>query len=222
MECALHTVTLARSTRAWLGGMIVRRRSSRGACVDWKDLSDGDLVRRCSAGERAAWSVLVRRYEALVYTIPRRARLPDAAVDDVFQTTFLHLLEHLDRLRQPDRLHEWLVTTAKFETWRQWRLLRESREVAHGDGAADDAVELVVDNQPLPEEFLAEVQTWHAVHRGLERIDARCRQIIEWLYLDDEPLSYDEVARRLDMPAGSISPTRQRCLGKLRALLQNP
>lgn len=162
----------------------------------------------------------MRRYESLVYTIPRRARLPDAAVEDVFQTTFLRLLENLDRLRQPERLHEWLVTTAKFETWKQWRHLRESRD-AGGEGA-QDAIDSLVDTQPLPDEFLAEVQTWHAVHRGLERIDPRCRQIIEWLYLADEPLSYDEVAQRLDMPAGSISPTRQRCLGKLRALLQNP
>jgi RNA polymerase sigma factor (sigma-70 family) len=177
------------------------------------------LVRRCAAGERAAWSVLVRRYESLVYTIPRRARLPDAAVDDVFQTTFLHLLEHVDRLRQPDRLREWLVTTAKFETW---RLCRQSREAARGEGVADDAIESLVDTQPLPDEFLAEVQTWHAVQRGLERIEPRCRQIIEWLYLVDEPLSYEEVAKRLGLPAGSISPTRQRCLGKLRVLLQNP
>lgn len=184
--------------------------------MDWKELSDGELVRRCAAGERAAWSVLVRRYEALVYTIPRRGRLPDSAVEDVFQTTFLRLLEHLDRLQQPEKLREWLVTTAKFETWRQWR------EAARTEGPADDFIESVPDTQLLPEEFLAEVQTWHAVQRGLERIEPRCRQLIEWLYLAEEPLSYEEVAQRLGMPAGSVSPTRQRCLGKLRQLLEEP
>jgi RNA polymerase sigma factor (sigma-70 family) len=177
-------------------------------------MSDGELVRRCGAGDRSAWSVLVRRYEALVYTIPRRARLAEAAVEDVFQTTFLRLLEHLDRLQQPDRLREWLVTTAKFETWRQWR------EASRTSTASDEAIESLADTQPLPEEFLAEVQTWHAVQRGLERIEHRCRQIIEWLYLAETPLSYEEIAQRLGMPPGSLSPTRQRCLGKLRLLLE--
>lgn len=205
-----------RSTWPGQAGMIVRTPSSRGTRVEWSEMSDGELVRRCSAGERSAWSVLVRRYEALVYTIPRRARLTEAAVDDVFQTTFLRLLEHLDRLQQPDRLREWLVTTAKFETWRQWR------EATRTTAASDEAIESLADTQPLPEEFLAEVQTWHAVQRGLERIEHRCRQIIEWLYLAETPLSYEEIAQRLGMPSGSLSPTRQRCLGKLKLLLEQP
>jgi RNA polymerase sigma factor (sigma-70 family) len=212
-------VTIAirsRSTCEILDGIIFRTPVSRGSCVDWKDMSDGELVQRCATGNRAAWCALVRRYEALVYTIPRRARLPDAVVDDVFQTTFLRLLEHLDRLHQPERLREWLVTTAKFETWRQWR---ESKRT---DPASDDALESLADSQPLPEEFLAEVQTWHAVQRGLDRLEQRCRQIIEWLYLAETPLSYDEIAQRLDMPSGSLSPTRQRCLRKLRLLIESP
>ncbi|HEX5683551.1 MAG TPA: sigma-70 family RNA polymerase sigma factor [Ideonella sp.] len=213
----LTTTTMrGRSTCGILGGIIIRTPASWGSCVDWNEISDGDLVRRCAAGDRGAWCVLVRRYEALVYTIPRRARLPDAAVDDVFQTTFLRLLEHLDRLHQPDRVREWLVTTAKFETWRQWR------EATRTEPASEEALESLADSQPLPEEFLAEVQTWHAVQRGLERLEQRCRQIIEWLYLAETPLSYDEVADRLGMPSSGLSPTRQRCLRKLRLLLENP
>src|SRR5262249_5958792 len=154
-----------RSTWPGQAGMIVRTPSSRGTCVEWNEMSDAELVRRCSAGERSAWSVLVRRYEALVYTIPRRARLAQAAGDDVFQTTFLRLLDPLDRLQQPDKLREWLVTTAKFETWRQWR------ETTRTTTASDETIESLADTQPLPEEFLAEVQTWHAVQRGLDRIE---------------------------------------------------
>src|SRR5690349_19976179 len=111
MESVQHTIPAigyGRSTLAMLGGMIARTPSGRGICVDWNEFSDGELVRRCAAGVHAAWSVLVQRYQALVYTIPRRARLADAAVADVFQTTFLRVLEHIDRLQQPDRLREWL------------------------------------------------------------------------------------------------------------------
>ena len=38
----------------------------------------------------------------------------------------------------------------------------------------------------------------------------------------NEKLPYDEVARRMEMPAGSLGPTRARCLGKLRKLVEAP
>jgi DNA-directed RNA polymerase specialized sigma24 family protein len=55
---------------------------------------------------------------------------------------------------------------------------------------------------------------------GLEQMDDRCRELLRLLFRDDDDaVAYEEVARRLDMPVGSIGPTRSRCLGKLRRLV---
>ncbi|HXF45948.1 MAG TPA: sigma factor, partial [Burkholderiaceae bacterium] len=70
---------------------------------------DAALVRACRAGDAHAWEQLVRRYERLIYTIPRRARLDADAAADVFQTVFERLHRHLDNLAQPERLQAWLV-----------------------------------------------------------------------------------------------------------------
>ena len=72
-----------------------------------------------------------------------------------------------------------------------------------------------------PERQLDELQQLHAVRQAMDRLDARCRDLLALLFRDeDEHVGYDEVARRMAMPVGSIGPTRNRCLGKLRRLVE--
>lgn len=189
--------------------------------VLYQDLPDDALVEQCRAGHQGAWSTLVRRFQRLVYTVPRRARLPEELAADVFQTTFQRLFEHLDRLDDASRVRAWLVTTAKRETLRV--LAERHRLVAAdgGDDAADDSVatlERVPDPAPLQDEQLAALQDLHRVRAAVERLDPRARQFVELLFLQDEPLPYAELSRRLGIPEGSIGPTRARCLAKLRKL----
>jgi DNA-directed RNA polymerase specialized sigma24 family protein len=54
--------------------------------------------------------------------------------------------------------------------------------------------------------------------RALDGISAQCQQLLR-LLLVDPPLSYDEISTMLDMPKGSIGPTRQRCLVRLRGVM---
>lgn len=183
-------------------------------------LSDADLVNQCREGRQGAWSVLVRRYQRLVYTVPRRAGLSDAAAADVFQTTFTRLVEHLERLADPARVRAWLVTTARRETL---RLLEESRRIAvpaDADTADDDdPLERIPSGDPLPDAVLAELQEFDRLRQAVDRLDPRTRQFVELVFLQDEPLPYSEVAARLGIAEGSIGPTRARALAKLRRLL---
>lgn len=192
--------------------------------VLFHDLPDDALVEQCRAGHQGAWSTLVRRFQRLVYTVPRRARLPDELAADVFQTTFQRLFEHLDRLDDASRVRAWLVTTAKRETL---RVLAERQRLVGLDDGDDDAeegtaaIERVPDPAPLQDEQLAELQELDRVRAAVDRLDPRARQFVELVFLQDEPLPYAELARRLGIPEGSIGPTRARCLAKLRKLLED-
>ncbi len=197
------------------------------ATVPLDALPDAELVGRCLSGVQAAWSTLVRRYQRLVYTVPLRAGLPEEAAADIFQTTFSRLFEHLERLQDPALVRAWLVTTAKRETLLQ--LERLQRQVPlpdeSSDGGADGAEPGVpaghpafVDPAPLAEEALAHLQDLDRLRRALDRLEPRQRQLVEWLFLQEDPPPYAEVARRLGMSEGSIGPTRARCLARLRAL----
>lgn len=186
------------------------------------DSDDASLIDRCRRGDAAAWTALVQRYQRLVYAVARRAGLDEHGTADVFQTVFSRLIEHLPRIRQAERLQAWIVTTAKREALMQRR--RSLKTVSMTPEGDDDPVEGaswdLPDDSPLAEEALAELQQLDQLRSALDRLDARCRELLQLLFCDeDETVPYDEVARRLNVPVGSIGPTRSRCLGKLRNLI---
>jgi len=187
---------------------------------------DAELIARCREGRADAWSMLVRRYQRLIYTVPRRAGLDDAAAADVFQATFARLVQHLHRIDDPARVRAWLVTTARRETL---RLLEERQRlpgyealgVAASDDEADDPLARLPSEDPLPEQLLGELQEHDRLRRAVDQLEPRTRQFIELAFLQEEPLPYAELAARLGVPLGSIGPTRARALAKLRALLES-
>lgn len=183
--------------------------------------SDAELVARCRAGQASAWSLLVRRYQRLVFTVPRRAGLGADDAADVFQHTLTRLYEHLDRLDDPTRLRAWLVTTARHETLRFLRSQARTPRIAEVFQTEDeaDAVDLLPDPSTPHDEVLGELQDLARVRAAIDQLDPRSRQLVELLFLQDEPLPYDEIARRMNMPEGSIGPTRARCLAKIRQCL---
>ena len=189
-----------------------------------QDLPDADLAERCRQGEQAAWATLVRRFQRLVYTVPRRAGLSEAQAADVFQASFTRLHEHLHRIDDLSRVRAWLVTTARRDTL---RLLRENARQVALPGTADDddgtdPMDRLPDSSPLQDDRLAELQQHHQLRLAVDRLDPRSRQFVELLFLQEDPLSYAEIARRLGIAEGSIGPTRARCLDKLRRLMARP
>lgn len=182
------------------------------------------LVARCQAGDAAAWRALVQRHQRLVYAIVRRGGLDEHAAADVFQTVFTRLVKALPTLAEPGRLSAWIVTTTKRELWLQVQRSRrqvsltpapDDEDAPPGHDPADPALP--------PDQALEHLQQVWRVREGLQALDERCRTLLTLTFGDDDDRpGYDEVSRRLGMPVGSIGPTRQRCLDKLRRLLIGP
>jgi RNA polymerase sigma factor (sigma-70 family) len=166
------------------------------------------LIRAASDGDEAAWGAIVERFAGLVWAIARAHRLSPAEAADVAQTTWLRLVEHLDRIKDPERLGAWLATTARRECLRHIRL--QGRELPTGEDALFEAPwEDRVEHRLITRERDA------ALRRGFARISERCQTLLRLLAATD-PLSYEEIAAALDMPIGAIGPTRSRCLDQLR------
>lgn len=185
-----------------------------------EDEDDAALVSRCLRGEAAAWAVLVRRYQRLVYAIALRMGFDDHAAADVFQTVFARLVKHMPSIENPNLLHAWIVTTAK----REALLQRQRAERTVSMTLPDDGDEHVPadwdvpDDALLPDEALAELQQQNQVRNAVDRLDERCRSLLLMLFGDDD-IPYADVARSLGVPVGSLGPTRARCLEKLRRLV---
>jgi RNA polymerase sigma factor (sigma-70 family) len=183
--------------------------------------SDEQLLAGCRRGEEGAWEALVRRYQRLIYAVPRRAGLDEDAAAEVFQDVFTTLFESIESIEQPSRLHAWLVTTAKRKTWRAIGRSKAARQFATGeDTAGEGEMYDVADEQALPDEALAQLEQQHLVRAALEELEDRCRTLIEMLFYRSEQPSYSEIAAALGTSEGSIGPTRARCLKKLMSVLK--
>jgi RNA polymerase sigma factor (sigma-70 family) len=171
----------------------------------------GAVVPAASQGDRDAWNALVGRYSGLIWSVARAHRLGDADAADVFQTTWLRLVEHLAEIRDADRVGAWLATTARHECLRVLRV-GQRHVLTDGFDLPDEASDGALDARLLGAERDA------ALWRAFARISERCGALLRMLAADPAP-SYDEVSAALDMPVGSIGPTRGRCLEQLRERL---
>ena len=173
-----------------------------------QDIDAGPLVRAAAAGDEAAWSALVDRFSGLVWAIARNHRLVAADADEVFSTTWLRLVEHIDRLQDPAKVGGWLATTARHESLRLLR--RAGRQIPMGDELPEPEC-----HAPAPDEALLLADRDRTLHAAFARLPERDQRLLRLLTADPMP-SYEQIGLALNMPTGSIGPTRARCLERLR------
>lgn len=152
---------------------------------------------------------LVAKYRHLVYSIPTRIGLGAEEASEVFQTVFLNLIRHIDRLEQDQTLIPWLVTAARRQSWK----------VARGAARSTRRLEEATEDLPDPGsrgEDLESLERQVAVRAALDHLNARCRELLSSLFYSDPPVAYTEISRRMRIPVASIGPTRIRCLEKLK------
>ena len=170
------------------------------------------LLARAAQGDQSAWDELVSEHTRLLWSVARSFRLDAADANDVVQTTWLRLVEHLDRIEDPTRLVGWLVTTARRESMRVLRRSGRERPVV------EDTVLDRPDEGPPVDTALLTNERDRALWQAFARLSDKCRQLLQIAV--NEPKAYDEISAALGMPIGSIGPTRRRCLTQLRALLE--
>src|SRR5580658_6903441 len=172
------------------------------------------LVRGAAAGDRRAWERLVQQYARLIWSITAEFRLAESDAADVAQTTWLRLLEHIDRIEHPERVGSWLAATARNECLRT--LAMRKRVVLSHDDA--EFTSIVAYEPEIDERLLAD-ESAQVVREALAHLPRRWQRLLEML-MADPPVSYTKISDELGLPVGSIGPTRGRCLAQLRVLLQ--
>jgi RNA polymerase sigma factor (sigma-70 family) len=171
----------------------------------------GRLVAAAARGDEAAWEEIVDLFTGLVWATARAHRLSRDDAADVAQTTWLRLVENLDRIQHPERLGAWLATTARRESLRKIRLgarERPSDEADLFEAPAHNSIDHLV-LQRERDGALWEAFSW---------LSERCKTLLRMLVAESEP-SYEEVSAALGLPIGSIGPTRMRCLDRLQGRL---
>ena len=188
-------------------------RPARPALPSVQTASVAGLVQRAGVGDPRAWEELVSRFGGMIAATGRRYRLNAADVAELQQTTWLRLVENLHRIEQPERVGGWLATTARRESL---HLLRRASKYHTG---ADQMLANMPDrNLPEPDARPIAEERDDVLRAAWDHLKPRCQELLSLLVADD-PLGYRDLSQLLQMPVGSIGPTRGRCLEHLRRLV---
>jgi len=194
-------------------------------------LDDADLLRRCIAGEKPAWDLLVRRHVGVMYAMvtrllpPRTVEGVNPDAEDVVQAAFLKLWEDgrrpLRSFQGRSRLSTWLVAVARREALD--RLRRDRRDREHTAEAAREALERlrreVRAGAPSDAEVAVVVgEQSRGFAAAVECLPPRDRLLVRLVYEDG--CSYREAAAVLQARENSIGPWLQRARQRLRAVLE--
>lgn len=180
------------------------------------ETSDHELVAECLKGRSAAWQALLGRYKRLIYSVSVRYRFETDDRHEVFQTVCLEILKNLPSLRDASKIRQWILTISIRECnnlvnrKQRDRNLRAERSQMESKAAHTDtmAVYLWAEKQQILKE-------------ALEELPERCRTLIHSMFLVDDKLSYAELAEKLELSKDTIGSMRQRCLERLRLLLES-
>ena len=167
-----------------------------------------ELVDRARNGDDHAWGAIVEGLQGVVWSTLVGFRLSEEDRKDVFAAAFFRLYERLDTIREPRKLPGWIATTTRHEALALARARQRTE-------ARDDLGEREVFIRGLDEQLLDD-ELHVAVRAAFARLSPAQQELLR-LLTTEPPMSYDEIADELEIPRGSIGPTRQRCLDRLRA-----
>jgi RNA polymerase sigma-70 factor (ECF subfamily) len=161
---------------------------------------DGELLRRCRAGDEAAWRELVGRHTRRVFGVAYKftGRVDEA--EDLTQEIFVKVYQSLDRFRESEgAFGTWLTTVARNHAIDHYRSRREERA-----RRAEDPIvlETMAGSGESPLRRLERKERVQLVHRGLRALPPDLREAL--VLCDLEGLAYEEIARLLRVPLGTV------------------
>ncbi len=173
--------------------------------------NDADLVAACLAGDRAAFSPIVERYQRLLCSLAYSATGQLSRSEDLAQETFVEAWHQLAMLREPEKLRPWLCGILRHKVSRLRR--DDGREPVRQAGPLEEAGGLEADLVP-PADAAIEKEEQAIMWSALERVPETYREPLILYYREHR--SVEHVAAALDLSEDAV---KQR-LARGRKVLQ--
>ena len=178
--------------------------------------SEGEIIRRCLAGDEQAYRELVERYQRQVFSLARRMLGSTEDAEDLTQETFVRMFRALDRYDPSRPFPAWLFTIATrlcIDHLRRRRVRPVS--LAQRDQATDEDYTLEIEDQGLrPDEVAVRTEEEGRVRDLIDSLPHHYRIVVMLRHQQD--LSYEEIAEALHLPLGTVKARIHRA----RALLK--
>jgi len=166
---------------------------------------DQQLVARAQRGEKRAFDLLVSKYQRRLARLLSRFLRDSADIEDVTQEAFVKAYRSLPAFRGESAFYTWLyrigINTAKNFLSASSRRPMINSEIEDEDGESFDMASQLPDLN-TPESELMNKQILATVNAAVERLPEELRTAISLREMDG--LSYDEIARAMDCPIGTV------------------
>ncbi|QOY86909.1 RNA polymerase sigma factor [Paludibaculum fermentans] len=190
--------------------MIWRRARKRAD----ESTSECDLLDSLHTGSEEAMGELYRRHGGLVYRFSLRLVQDESLAEEITQEVFLALLNQAhDFDSERASLSTWLCGIARRQAWKQLRA--QHRHAAMPSGEELENIESLDED---PSEILTRREATQAVERGIETLPVELREVIVLCELEE--MKYEDAAKVLGIPVGTVRSRLHRAKHRLAALLK--
>ena len=175
---------------------------------------DVQLIQRALAGDDAAFSALVKKYQRSVHALAWRKVGDFHIAEDITQDAFLKAYQRLSTLKEPQSFASWLyvITANQCKAWlrkkRTWIQSLEDTSSAQLESATYSG-HIIAENERMTEEAQREV-----VKKLLEKLQESDRTVITLYYLGG--MTYEEISNFLGVSVGAIKSRLHRARQRLK------
>jgi RNA polymerase sigma-70 factor (ECF subfamily) len=181
------------------------------------NLLDQTLISRIAAGDERAIEVFYERYKRLVFSLTRHILREADLAEEVTLEVFFSVWTQAPGFRaERASVKTWLVSIARHAAIDRLRR-RSSRPDQNAPQWADDALEILPDNCNVEGEVL-EREIRQKVQAAINSLPVEYRQPLALAYF--QGFSHSEIARKLNLPLGTVKSRIRSAMIKLRELLQ--
>jgi RNA polymerase sigma-70 factor (ECF subfamily) len=161
-----------------------------------------ELVRRCRAGDGAAWEEIVSTYSRRIYNLAYRFTSRADAAEDLTQEVFIRVYRSLEQYdpRQGD-LQNWLMRLARNLIIDDYRRRQRTPHDTHADDLEDHTYHLRSAGNSVQGE-MERRELGEQVQAGIDKLSPDLRTCV--ILRDIEELSYQEIVDLLQIPEGTV------------------
>ena len=211
-----------RRSRALLGLQIAR---SSGECRLEDAQVVAALIRRCVAGDAAAWEDIVRQYHRRIYNICYRFAGSTDEAEDLTQDVFIKMYKTLSTYDlERGAFMTWVTTITRnllVDHFRKSKYDRITDSLDTPVSEHEDAMPLsehIEDKNPAPDAQVQRHETSATVHQALQKLSPELREAV--ILRDLQDMDYREIATVLKVPEGTVKSRINRGRAELARLLQ--
>jgi RNA polymerase sigma-70 factor (ECF subfamily) len=183
------------------------------------------LIRRCVAGDAAAWEDIVRQYHRRIYNICYRFAGSTDEAEDLTQDVFIKMYKTLSTYDlERGAFMTWVTTITRnllVDHFRKGKYDRITDSLDTPVSEHEDAMPLsehIEDKNPAPDAQVQRHETSATVHRALQKLSPELREAV--ILRDLQDMDYREIATVLKVPEGTVKSRINRGRAELARLLQ--